>query len=165
MGTWSLPRHIGQEKMKIRTCFVSNSSSSSFIVIGTTYDGKAKSLLNAKQLEILKNMGFKPTSYPFASKIILMSEVEEGNDWKFEVVCNQDDVIEELIKAKIPFQACCHYGREHIFWDGKSSWVIEAKNFGVALEGIAEKFMSFMVKEEIQTVPPIRRIPVEEFNH
>jgi len=36
------------------------------------------------------------------------------------VSCNQDDIIYQLLKAKIPFVGLCHYEQELVFWDGKT---------------------------------------------
>ena len=36
-----------------------------------------------------------------------------------QIMCNQDDEIEFLVKHKIPFRASCHYGHESVFYSGK----------------------------------------------
>lgn len=118
--------------MKVRYGFISNSSSSSFTVPRQKErwvklpDGKSSQtvydlLLTEEQEHVLKNFGFYKENRSFDENLV---------GYIYDVSCNQDCVMKFLIDNKIPFTACCHYGQEHYFWDGKSENLIHLRNFG-----------------------------------
>jgi hypothetical protein len=115
--------------MKIRNGFVSNSSSSSFIVRikdGTMF--KNNPTLKKDKVEKLKGYGFRYTAQnnPYLLDDSLQSDnvsafsSEYNLYMTYSVTCNQDDVIYFLLKNSIPFVSLCHYGDYIVSWDGKS---------------------------------------------
>jgi len=129
--------------MKIRQGFVSNSSSSSFVVKikGFFHTDNLLNNLTPLQTQKLLDYGF------VFSSCLHPSHLEHGflydknkvlpndaNSLIYSVVCNQDDIIKFLIENKISFSACCHYGHEHIFYCNKDDYVIKAYNYGTYME-------------------------------
>jgi len=129
--------------MKIRSGFVSNSSSSSFVVKYKTVDYasqkyKYQCRLTEKQIKLLKKYGFKYTKVnnpyfvdtsvsPFEKTLKSFKKWDEVY-LGYSVICNQDDVIYFLLNNKIPFVALCHYDEELVFWDGEGEWFYEMPN-------------------------------------
>jgi len=128
--------------MKIRNGFVSNSSSSSFLIRYWDFH-EQKVFLTEEQIKKLEDYGFKPVNTYSIMDI-------ECADWKLEslapdenwtepplsygfgVTCNQSDVVEWLVANEIPFKALCHYGHESIIFDGEKIYTIP--NFGIEAE-------------------------------
>jgi len=103
--------------MKIRTGFVSNSSSSSFIVNAKNYDYETKKdikLLTAKEKKILLKEGFVDTEYEFIHA----------------VSCNQDEIIDILIENNISFKSDIHYNQQFMQFDRDKKTVVLANNYG-----------------------------------
>jgi hypothetical protein len=126
--------------MKIRYGFVSNSSSSSFVVKYRSGIDGPKIFLNKEQLKKLKKYGFKYTNVnnPYYVDVDLKNgkvstSLKVFGKWdivnlSYSVICNQDDVIYFLLTNKIPFVALCHYDEELVVWDGESEWFFEFPN-------------------------------------
>lgn len=129
--------------MKIRNGFVSNSSSSSFVVHYKDSNFSApkepKTFLFSKEvLKKLKKFGFKFSSIsnPYyvgtslEQKDLTLKSFKKWEDiyLTYDVVCNQDDVIYFLLENKLPFVALCHYEQELVVWDGKSDFFYQMPN-------------------------------------
>ena len=142
--------------MKIRNGFVSNSSSSSFVVIRKNHDKDNTLLLTPKEEKFLLDYGFKkvdcfyadqvttemywdrkpqPKSYlKMLKKMKIKIPKKTTNpyfNYGYDITCNQDDVIYTLIKANISFEANCHYGHQTVIYKKNSKYFITVENFGV----------------------------------
>ena len=135
--------------MKIRSGFVSNSSSSSFIVRrGDVID--KKKLITSQQDAVLKKYGFRKTMMissdavpPFYDEAAWIKEdrrVEMESDpqfrwnWCYEITCNQDEVSMFLVKNKIPFVASTHYGHYTWIYTPEFDRITIATNVGRIME-------------------------------
>jgi hypothetical protein len=123
--------------MKIRNGFVSNSSSSSFVVEYKDYDKNGeKLLLTDEQVKLLTDFGFIPSSTTNEIAIescgMQMFKVKKKRDiftYIFSVICNQDDVIEFLLENDIAFKAAIHYGHQTIIY--KDHKLYKYENIGL----------------------------------
>lgn len=144
--------------MKIRYGFVSNSSSSSFVV---TYRKprdwleKLPPQLSIEDEEKLLERGFRR-----------IGDDKETISYKYDVLCNESDVMEFLLREKIPFEAECHYGHYHVFYNREKDEVIWAWNYGCEISTYGPEFI---VDEFVKDGPycndndPIKVFTREEF--
>jgi len=165
--------------MKTRNGFVSNSSSSSFVVKwreaktkpvkdepGVVRFYKWKSLLTPAQINKLRKFGFRkcwahsPSQVPATKEEwerttkFLKETPDVDYTWGYDVICNQDDVLQFLLENDIPFAAEVHYGHSHVFYDGKK--VTVAINHGTMMS-------MYGVGEEISDVPSIQKYTREQY--
>jgi hypothetical protein len=169
--------------MKTRNGFVSNSSSSSFIVKYRDMENTCGKIhhfyLTDTELKLLKKYGFKYTTVnnPYFVGILstALKTSTKIKDFRFyddinlsyDVTCNQDDVIYFLLKNKIPFVALCHYEQELVVWDGKSKFFYEMPNI---IEMISRENgeLTFDVGEKgqyfpAQLCPKIKKYEIDEW--
>lgn len=112
--------------MKIRHGFVSNSSSSSFLV---KLNDERFPKLTDEQKAALEDFGFKrgngiiPGSFRENSETFI-----EADSYGYEILCNQDEVIAFLIENQISFMAEMHYGDEGAIYYSDRDELIIAQN-------------------------------------
>ena len=132
--------------MKVRTGFVSNSSSSSFVVrVKDILDCRVgyTRVISKEQEEFLLNHGFAYTHANIPERIEFYDDNishrghagwkadEKTDNLGFHIGVNQDFVLRFLLKNKIPFSASVHYGHETILY--KPAWesFLQIQNVGV----------------------------------
>jgi len=162
--------------MKIRNGFVSNSSSSSFIVkIGYSIVDKImeerEPVASKEDIKKLEKYGFKKSNItsPFDKIKKPYCEISEEEKYltgekfvsmRYYVSCNQDEVICFLVKNNIPFKASCHYDNEYVSFKKDSDYIFEAENYGIAIDMYGEDRLTFEGMEEKE---PIRKVSVKEY--
>jgi len=160
--------------MKTRTGFVSNSSTSSFIVpYIDRYGEKIEVHLSKGDVRDLKKFGFRdtirinPFNYAYADYIEKFKRKAltsaPCHNLGYEVTCNQDDVIYFLLKNNISFTASCHYDHYLVKYEKGKKYFYEIDNLG----NMAVSNLRFLVKsvEEFKkrNDKPIRRRSVEKY--
>lgn len=158
--------------MKIRNGFVSNSSSSSFIVqIELSGWDKLKetdelnsAIANEESISLLENYGFTRTSRntPLSFKC-RDNEAEEKPFMYFSVSCNEEDVLAFLMENDIPFKASCHYDHYYILYTKDSDTYLYAKNFGNEIDMYGFDGKKYWEWEQVNRTPKIERRSVEQF--
>ena len=132
--------------MKTRNGFVSNSSASSFIV--HHFNWKSKGILDAKTIKKLLKYGFKEThiSHPshldnadYKDKDIWKAAIEKdgtiiSKNYGYWVSCNQDEVIQFLVKNDIGFIATGHYGHVTYLFHKGDKHLMVFRNYGAEVE-------------------------------
>lgn len=127
--------------MKTRHGFVSNSSSSSFLVKLPEEYGTRDSRHYATKEDVkqLLDFGFRPTKVHCASRLeagvsnpSCLHEAAAG--YFYQVTCNEDEIASWLMKNNIPFEAACHYGHYHLFFRRDDEEYLFVPNVGCSLE-------------------------------
>jgi len=157
--------------MKIRNGFISNSSSSSFIVrikddnlMGSMYDIDTKLLANKEDVKKLEEYGFTKTNLtsPFQDEdgMIKSGHPDYFISMKYFVTCNEDFVIYFLVKNNIPFKASCHYGHEYVSYKKDSDFIVKGQNFGLAMDMYGDDYWPKFGEMEI---PPYSELSVKKY--
>ena len=124
--------------MKIRNGFVSNSSSSSFIVqvekeaLHSNRDNQM--IVNEESIPILEEYGFIETCRRSPFSEVPHDKWEEKKFMYYSITCNEEDVIEFLVKNNIPFKASCHYGHRFVQFEKDADSYLKAYNFGMEID-------------------------------
>lgn len=154
--------------MKTRSGFVSNSSSSSFIVrpYNDSFSKKPKKALTVDQVRLLKNQGFRLELAYYPDQVGLPThktiDPKDKNlfNWSRFVSCNQEDEIIFLLKNRISFSADLHYGHRSMEYDGKTDVLIISQNFGKQIQMWGAEKMKFTSSLERE---PVHRTTGEKY--
>lgn len=149
--------------MKIRTNYVSNSSSASFVVKVRDWsaDKNSKILISKKDIEKLTEFGFKWME-GYENNILFnpgktVKSMEEFNENEqinlyMDCVCNEDEIYEFLFKNKIPFIASIHY--DHELWVYKGGDYYEVfQNYAVQYLMQSESTKNYFIKQIFESKP------------
>jgi len=84
---------------------------------------------------------------------------------EYFVTCNEEEVIEFLVKNNIPFKASCHYNHEYISYKKDSDYIFEAMNYGLIANMYGEDHYKFFTEEDMKNLDfkPFRKIPKSDF--
>lgn len=155
--------------MKIRNGFVSNSSSSSFIVqIEKSWidsDDKINPMLaDEEKIASLEKYGFIKTFSAHACDWKMAKE-DEASDIQhymgYRVSSNEEFVMAFLMKNNIPFKASCHYDHYFILFEKDEDCYICAHNFGNEIDTYGFKDKNYEWEQVCRT-PKIERKSVRE---
>lgn len=151
--------------MKIREGFVSNSSSSSFVVrFRNAISEEHESLMaNEEDIKKLVNYGFvlSGTANPFDinKKGFVDTNKKYAIALKYEVTCNEDFVTAFLIRNNIPFQASIHYENEFYQFRRGDNKILSAMNFGQ----ISAMYGTEHIEEDYKMTDAIKFIPISYY--
>ena len=159
--------------MKIRKGFVSNSSTANFIVRIKNDDWykklEAEFLVDKEDIPKLEEYGFKMTNLTNPFEKGDGSNVPESPDnyvsMKLFVVCNDEEVIEFLVKNNIPFKASVHYNQKYVSYQKDSDHIFEATNYGTIFNMYGEGHYRHFTKKDMKDLDfkPYRKIPKKEY--
>ena len=158
--------------MKIRLGFVSNSSSSSFIVLVKAGEPVSKHeedfIASEEDIKKLVEYGFtetgttNPFRYEELRSVGCPDPIVRSEELAlvYSVHCNQDEVIYFLVKNNIPFRASVHY-QNHYYCCGKDwSYLLRAENFGQTMCMYGEERTEELGEWKLD---PVQKIPKDEY--
>ena len=147
--------------MKIREGFVSNSSTASFLIKYKEFlNTDNKSLLSKKEIDFINKLGFYKTYASYPDQILDQDDKIIDTDfynYGYFIICNEFDIIEELIKNKIPFIADCHYDQYTVVYERNSKYV------DVFINGGKHYSMGLGTIKELSNKPCAKRFTIKKF--
>ena len=160
--------------MKIRNGFVSNSSSSSFIVKiqkddygDRDLEDKTPMLANKESISLLEEYGFKKTStnspLSWEKRDIVPGDEIHGIYMYYDVSCNEDEVLVFLMENNIPFKASCHYDHYYVAMKKDDDIYLYASNFGNEIDMYGAEEDKAYFWEGINRTPKVERRSVKLF--
>lgn len=148
--------------MKLREGFVSNSSTASFLVKYTYRFAEDKNpLLSPKEVKLLEKMGFHKTAAAYPEQISDREEVKNDEvyyNYGFFIICNEKEIIDDLITYNIPFVASCHYDQYTVIYERNSKYVDIFINAGIHQQ------MGLSTTEELIKKPCAKRMTIKQFH-
>ena len=154
--------------MKIRTDYVTNSSTGNFIVPVQPLDWsnkcrRDKRLITKAQEQQLLAMGFQYVVRPYATELredSLLPTSPRRGEYHMGLLlgCNQYDLAAQLVKMDIAFWCDSHYGHEHIIYDNRLKKVYILPNKGTQ----AEMHCGYACKPEGEKIEQILSNPLPE---
>jgi len=155
--------------MKTRHGFVSNSSSSSFLVLLKDIffifndEESDKLLWTDEQIKAMLDYGF---FYTYARSAVEIEFSENPKAKKkdrycnlgYSIMCNQEDVINFLTNNNISFEAVCHYRHESVFYESGKDYYVEIDNVGLRQNSIEQAYE----KADKDNTQIIRKIPLKK---
>ena len=167
--------------MKIRSGFVSNSSTASFIVKTkpTEWDKlfhkeETIRVMPSTEIEFLKKCGFIPTNStnPFEKELTTQfgdpeekPETEDDTLLRLWMVCNHDYGLRFLVANNISFKASIHYGHHLYSYDRDDAYIYVLNNFGMEYLNHPKKLEDELNDPEMDWVDgkPFRKIKVSKY--
>ena len=159
--------------MKIRSNFVSNSSSSSFVVIvreNEFNDRSRKFLISDKEIKKLIKFGFKYMK-GYSKALIIKPEQfvksidefckEESINLYKDCLCNQEDISDFLFKNKIPFIASIHNDDELWVYKGENYYEVIQNYMSQYLMNSGSEILEKAMIEEIKNSKPYRKVSLK----
>ena len=149
--------------MKVRNGYVSNSSSSSFVVKVRDFSLKKnnKILISKKDIEKLTEFGFEwmggyEGNILFCPEKVVksMNEFNENEQINLymDCTCNEDEIYEFLFKNKIPFIASIHYDHELWVYNGGDYYEI-FQNYAMQYLMQSESTKDWFIKQTLESKP------------